>query len=246
MTTEYKEMLQWGDTAANLAAGNPTPQTRQLVFETDTRRFKIGDGATAYNTLPYAGGSQPTYPRLIGRFYGPSGLNSQNADANIFGTSAGVMFLTPFFVGAGGQPIDQLRQNIAAAGNGLLWMGVYGPGNAISGGMGTASRIAHASADATTTGDKILTVSATLPAGACWLAIATTDTSGTLRVLRGNINAAGSQSVIGAADASVSAGGGLKFTGQSLGSGLPATINLSSYATLAATDQGIIYVRIAA
>jgi hypothetical protein len=41
-------------TAAALAATNPVVADGQIVFETDTRRFKIGDGATAWNLLPYA------------------------------------------------------------------------------------------------------------------------------------------------------------------------------------------------
>jgi hypothetical protein len=41
------------DTAANLAASNPTLKAVQIGYETDTKFFKIGDGATAYNSLMY-------------------------------------------------------------------------------------------------------------------------------------------------------------------------------------------------
>lgn len=41
-------------TAANLATVNEVPLLAELVFETDTRKAKLGDGATAYNSLPYA------------------------------------------------------------------------------------------------------------------------------------------------------------------------------------------------
>lgn len=50
------------DTASNWTANNPTPASGEPCFETDTGKFKIGDGVTAYNNLPYQGdsGSIPT------------------------------------------------------------------------------------------------------------------------------------------------------------------------------------------
>lgn len=49
------------DTAANWTANNPTPASGEPCFETDTGKFKIGDGTTAYNDLAYQGeSSAPT------------------------------------------------------------------------------------------------------------------------------------------------------------------------------------------
>lgn len=45
------------DTAANWSTNNPTPSAGEPCFETDTGKLKIGDGITAYNSLPYQGGS---------------------------------------------------------------------------------------------------------------------------------------------------------------------------------------------
>lgn len=42
-----------GDTAANWASTNPVLAFRELGIETDTRRFKVGDGVLAWNALPY-------------------------------------------------------------------------------------------------------------------------------------------------------------------------------------------------
>jgi hypothetical protein len=42
-------------TAAALAAANETPAEGQIVFEIDTNRLKVGNGATAYNSLQYIG-----------------------------------------------------------------------------------------------------------------------------------------------------------------------------------------------
>lgn len=47
------------DTAAVLAAANPTPQPGELIAETDTGKVKLGDGVTAWATLPYLH-DQPT------------------------------------------------------------------------------------------------------------------------------------------------------------------------------------------
>ncbi len=42
-------------TAAALAAANPTPLEGEVLYETDTRKFKVGDGAAAYTSLSYVG-----------------------------------------------------------------------------------------------------------------------------------------------------------------------------------------------
>lgn len=51
-----------GDTLANWLAFNPILNERELVIETDTRRFKIGDGLTSYSNLPYAGSNSEYDP----------------------------------------------------------------------------------------------------------------------------------------------------------------------------------------
>ena len=46
-------ILPRGDTAANLAANNIIPLSGERVRETDTGKWKTGDGVTHYNDLPY-------------------------------------------------------------------------------------------------------------------------------------------------------------------------------------------------
>lgn len=46
-------MRQRRDTAANWTSVNPILENGQLGIETDTRLAKFGDGATAWNSLPY-------------------------------------------------------------------------------------------------------------------------------------------------------------------------------------------------
>jgi hypothetical protein len=56
------------DTAANWTSNNPTLAQGEIGYETDTTKFKIGDGATAWNSLAYAytagaaGATGPTGP----------------------------------------------------------------------------------------------------------------------------------------------------------------------------------------
>jgi hypothetical protein len=56
------------DTAANWTSNNPTLAAGELGLETDTTKYKIGDGATAWNSLAYAytagaaGATGPTGP----------------------------------------------------------------------------------------------------------------------------------------------------------------------------------------
>jgi len=46
-------------TASALASVNPTPAAGEIIWESDTNKLKVGDGTTAYNSLPYVttGGS---------------------------------------------------------------------------------------------------------------------------------------------------------------------------------------------
>jgi hypothetical protein len=42
-----------GDTAAAWTAANPILAEREFAIEMDTQRLKVGDGTTAWNSLPY-------------------------------------------------------------------------------------------------------------------------------------------------------------------------------------------------
>ena len=65
------------DTAANWTSNNPTLAAGEIGLETDTAKYKMGDGATAWNTLAYAytagaaGATGPTGP--VGAT-GPTGV----------------------------------------------------------------------------------------------------------------------------------------------------------------------------
>ena len=60
-------------TAAVLKAKNPVLLKGEVVYESDTRKHKVGDGSTSWNALPYAGG---------GNFEGPISASNITQDAN--------------------------------------------------------------------------------------------------------------------------------------------------------------------
>ena len=59
-----------GDTAARWAQFNPVLAERELVLETDTGQFKVGNGVDTYTSLPYGGVVGPTGPSGT---FGPTG-----------------------------------------------------------------------------------------------------------------------------------------------------------------------------
>ena len=56
MQVAYRRLLIRRDTAANWTAENPTLAAGELGGETDTGKVKLGNGSTAWNSLPYQGG----------------------------------------------------------------------------------------------------------------------------------------------------------------------------------------------
>lgn len=55
MATQVVKILTRRDTAAVWASNNPTLGNGEFAYETDTKRFKLGDGSTAYLGLAYQG-----------------------------------------------------------------------------------------------------------------------------------------------------------------------------------------------
>lgn len=54
-------------TASAITSANPTLSAGELAFETDTRRFKVGDGATAWSSLNYVTPYVTATNKLLGR-----------------------------------------------------------------------------------------------------------------------------------------------------------------------------------
>ena len=74
------------DAAATWAAGNPTLDAGQVGIETDTGKYKIGDGATAWNTLAYAGGPSTATPgQLLKADASGLPVDASSTDAEVSG-----------------------------------------------------------------------------------------------------------------------------------------------------------------
>lgn len=56
------------DTAANWTSSNPTLASGEFGFETDTNKFKIGDGSSVWNGLPYASDVLPSQTGNSGKY----------------------------------------------------------------------------------------------------------------------------------------------------------------------------------
>jgi hypothetical protein len=81
------------DTAANWTTANPVLLLGELGFETDTRKFKLGDGTTAWTSLLYVQGyDNPTFttlactglatlPHIHGALAGPVYIHCRNGTA---------------------------------------------------------------------------------------------------------------------------------------------------------------------
>lgn len=54
-------------TASAISTANPTLSAGELAFETDTGRFKVGDGSTAWSSLGYVRPYLSATDRLLGR-----------------------------------------------------------------------------------------------------------------------------------------------------------------------------------
>ncbi len=75
------------DTAANWTAANPVLANGEFGYETDTGKLKVGDGATAWNALPYFAGTGG-----MGSVNFSAGTTSQNLTNLVFSNSHGVSF----------------------------------------------------------------------------------------------------------------------------------------------------------
>ncbi len=89
------QTIQWRNgTAAEWASANPILRAGEPGYETDTGKYKIGDGVTAWNSLAYqaatgpvgpTGPAGPTGPQGPTGDTGPTGPQGQQGDAGATG-----------------------------------------------------------------------------------------------------------------------------------------------------------------
>ena len=151
------------DTAANWTSTNPTRGAGELGFETDTTLMKIGNGSTAWTSLPYeftpAYSASMPWSFIAGRYY--DGANGQAIST--LGAVDGRLYITPFFVPRT-TTFDQIGINVTAtAASSVIRLGIY---NMTTGQDPTSLVLDAGTVDsATSTGIKTITISQQLTAG---------------------------------------------------------------------------------
>jgi len=120
MTTRLQQRR---DTAANWTSNNPTLAAGEIGYETDTKKFKIGDGSTAWTSLAYAFGAAPalTFNAQTGTSYT---LATTDVGALVtLSNTGGITLTVPPSTFTTGQVIDVQQINTGqvtfAAGSGV-------------------------------------------------------------------------------------------------------------------------------
>lgn len=120
MTTRLQQRR---DTASNWTSNNPTLAAGEIGYETDTKKFKIGDGSTAWTSLAYAFGAAPalTFNAQVGTSY-TLAIGDVGALVTLSNTG-GITLTVPPSVFTTGQVIDVQQINTGqvtfAAGSGV-------------------------------------------------------------------------------------------------------------------------------
>ena len=111
MTTRLQQRR---DTAANWTSNNPTLAAGEIGYETDTKKFKIGDGSTAWTSLAYAFGAAPalTFNAQTGTSY-TLAIGDVGALVTLSNTG-GITLTVPPSVFSAGQVINIQQINTGA------------------------------------------------------------------------------------------------------------------------------------
>ena len=82
-------MQQRRDTAANWTSNNPTLAAGEIGYETNTGKFKVGDGTTAWTSLVYAYIALPSQTGNSGKYLTTDGSTPSWGTVNALPTQTG-------------------------------------------------------------------------------------------------------------------------------------------------------------
>jgi hypothetical protein len=152
-------MQQRRDTAANWTSTNPTLAAGEMGLETDTYKFKVGNGSTAWTALPYSV-DIPTQAGQSGKYLTTNGTVTSwgTVAGDIEGVTAGTGLTGG---GTSGTVTVSLDTPVAVANGGT---GITSLGTGIATFLGTPSsaNLAAALTDETGTGANVFATSPTL------------------------------------------------------------------------------------
>lgn len=133
-----KRLQMRRDTASNWTSNNPTLLAGEMGVETDTGKFKVGNGTQAWNALAYSSGpAGPTGATGATGATGPAGTNGQGVPtggstgtilSKIDGTNYNTQWIAQSTIVAGDSPkVDGKRVYIqtsdpGAVGAGAIWI----------------------------------------------------------------------------------------------------------------------------
>lgn len=155
--TIYRFLVR-GGTAAAIAALNEIPLAREIIYETDTRKWKVGNGVTHYNSLPYYGSN--LWQPLDASLSEIAALGDPGADRLLFfdesaGSAGEFQFLT-------------LGTNLSITGTTL---------NATSGSAGALKQVVATASTTTASTTTAIPVDNTIPQNTEGAAFASLDTT---------------------------------------------------------------------
>jgi hypothetical protein len=153
-TTVNIRLKMRGRLASDWTSGNEVLLAREMGVETDTRKFKFGDGTTAWNSLAYASGA--TLGSGVETFLAtPSSANLRAAVTDETGSGSLVFANTPTLIAPLlGTPTSGVMTNVTGL---PLSTGVTGTLPVANGGTGVTT--------STGTGNNVLSAAPTLTGG---------------------------------------------------------------------------------
>lgn len=187
------------DSAADWTSANPTLAQGEIGFETDTGKFKIGDGSTAWTSLSYfvAGTFALANAALLtggksGVYYGPTATAVTSANA----LPLNRLYCMPLHL-AQDTTLDRIGVEVdVAAGSSTIRLGVYDDdGNGYPG----ARLLDAGTVDSTSTGLKQITISLAVPAGLVWVGAVAQGGTPSIHRLSGRALPVGLHSFVGGA-----------------------------------------------
>lgn len=176
------------DTAANWTSNNPVLNAGELGFESDTNKFKIGDGSTLWTSLAYSpttiananitndSSTTTTYPTFVD---GATGAQALHSNANyVFNASTGVLGVNHLSAATTNSDLELLNNG---TGRVLLTSDVYSARDS-AGALLIRNHLNQGTLEVATDGTRLAnifnaTINGTFTATASVLSTGTTDTT---------------------------------------------------------------------
>jgi hypothetical protein len=163
------------DTAANWTSTNPTLAAGEQGFETDTVKFKIGTGSTAWNSLLYATDALNAFKTTAdingsAAYYRPSTIgNTTTSTQTMLFSAAGSAYSVPFTFDTPVTISEIGHKSGSLSGSGTVKYVIYSCDNNNGVPVTKVYESSNVSVSAMNTPYSLTGLSVTLPAGMYWI-----------------------------------------------------------------------------